>query len=104
MSKKKLLTPEELAERDLRVKINRKCAGLRRTVLKECEEKGLRNIELQIEHLKSHPRTKLPRPEIGHARTIECFEMARDKYVGFLRSSMRDFEEYRKSLRKRRTR
>lgn len=71
---KKEKTPEEIEAAKKNAKENRAYAGLVRRVISQCKEQGVRNMELQFNYLKQHPKTILPVDFISHERNVEAYE------------------------------
>ena len=72
MMKKEKLTDEQKQH-------NRKLSGLKRSLLSQCSERGLRVIELQYEYLKDNENAKT-REGLSRNDVIECFDHAIHKY------------------------
>ncbi len=70
---KKQKTPEQIAEHESQKAYNKKVRCLVTLIKKNCREKSLRIMELQMEFIKQHPTTVLP-SDLDWKETVECFE------------------------------
>lgn len=88
MKTKKERTPEEEKQRKETMTFNRRFAGFKRTIkTKLSEQGGVRLIHLQLDFLKTHPATRLPKPYFNHEQTIQAFEQAISEYEESLQAA-----------------
>lgn len=77
---KKELTPEELFEKKRIATHNRRYAGFKRSLKSKCEGGNIGAMEFQLEYLKSHPNTPLPKKYFDHETTVSAWQEAVNEF------------------------
>ena len=80
MKIKREKTEEEIAAHKAEIAFNRKYAGFKRSLKTLCKNGELRLVELELEFLKTHPNTELPKKAFNHAQTVEIYTDAIQEY------------------------
>lgn len=78
--KKKELTPEQIEAKIEQASFNRKRSGFKRSLKSVCENGEMRLIELELDHLKSFPKQRLPKEIFDLEQTISIYEEALSEY------------------------
>jgi len=69
------------AKRLLEIEFNRAYSGLKRSVKTLCAERGVISVKLHLKYLEENPTTQLPRKNINHAQTVECYKESISEYL-----------------------